>query len=626
MKKKSSASKVLCILSLALGATEAFQHATTFQQRGQRIRSPLLISNSRSGRAKDALLLPRAAAVESSDLPGPIQDIFQSYPKEQNEKKSSELPPKLKPTTRALSRTAGTSNTTETSELFSRQYPPTPTFRECMRFAVPALGIYLCPPLMSLIDAAFIGRSSSLELAALGPASSISDSAPLPLLFLSIAATNLIAKSVASQDDATSARVSRTALGMGSLCGLALATTLFTLAEPISVLYCGGSTASAAKLLAPSCSTYVAIRALALPFVVVTTIAQAICIGTKDTRTPMISVALAGLCNLVGDLILVQGFKQGIAGAAWATSGSQIVAAGLLVRVLKKRGFLARETKKVEHIKPEKGMTTDSTMKNDNNQSDNTSTLATVKQLLSFIPFLFIMTVKIGWHNSCTATAASLGGVPAAAHTALLSVAMVCMVLGDVGSSLSQAFLPVFEGSTASEDETATVTTTTTKTKPKPTFNMEAAMPTIKQLLKCTVSISAAVTTLAAVMIGMFGGQITSDPAVLAEMKRTLPWILTALTFHGSAVTLEGLLLSRKKFRALSFCYSVLAVTVAGFSIATRRFGLGLAGVWGCYVWFCASRVITFSAIGGLLRPRRWIQKLLERQPSKTPLTTPQIL
>ena len=73
-------------------------------------------------------------------------------------------------------------------------YPEVPSLRECLRFAIPALGIYCAGPLMSLIDAAFVGRASSLQLASLGPASSISDSAPLPLLFLSIGATNLVAQ------------------------------------------------------------------------------------------------------------------------------------------------------------------------------------------------------------------------------------------------------------------------------------------------------------------------------------------------------------------------------------------------------------------------------------------------
>jgi len=446
-------------------------------------------------------------------------------------------------------------------------YPDTPTFRECLAFTLPALGIYICSPLMSLIDASFIGRASSVELAALGPASSISDSAPLPLLFLSIASTNLIAKSYAENDQKSLARVSRTAIGMGSICGVVLAAMLYGMAGPISALYCSGPSAA---LLAPACTKYVSIRALALPAVVITTISQAVCIGTKDTKTPMISVALAGMLNLLGDFLLVKWLGQGIAGAAWATSLSQILSAGLLLRVLKKRGFLQQA------------------------KDENSNTMATVKQLLKFIPFLFVMAVKIGWHNSCSATAASLGGVRAAAHTAVISVTMICMVLGDVGSSLSQAFLPPF----ASKDKKSGNTS----------FDIDAAMPTIKQLLKCTLSISTTVMCLATLMIGVFGGQITCDPQVLVEMRRTLPWIVATLCFHGSAVTLEGVLLSSQKFRGLTVNYSILAVIVAAFQLATRRFNLGLTGVWGCYLCFCSSRVVTFLALGGLLRPRRWMK------------------
>lgn len=39
------------------------------------------------------------------------------------------------------------------------EYPATPTLRECLAFLIPALGIYICSPLMSLIDASFIGRA-----------------------------------------------------------------------------------------------------------------------------------------------------------------------------------------------------------------------------------------------------------------------------------------------------------------------------------------------------------------------------------------------------------------------------------------------------------------------------------
>jgi len=462
----------------------------------------------------------------------------------------------------------------------SNKYPSTPTFRECLNFALPAFGIYVCPPLMSLIDAAFVGRVSSLELAALGPASSISDSAANPLLFLSIASTNLIAKSFAQNDQPASARVSRTAIGMGTISGFIIAALLFVKANTISTLYCGGSTASLAMIQA--CTKYVTIRALALPFVVITTIAQAICIGTKDTKTPMISVLLAGACNLFGDMVLVKWLGRGIAGAAWATSASQIVAAGLLMSVLRKRGFLRKEITNNKETK---------------DANEHISTISTIKQLLAFIPFLYVMMVKIGWHNSCAAAGASLGGVSAAAYTALFSVTMLCMVFGDVGSSLSQAFLPAFERPATSKSA-------------KPTFDMEAAMPTIKQLLKCTLSISTFVTALASIIIGVLGGRITNNPAVLSEMRRNLPLIIATLSFHGTAVTLEGLMLAQKKFRSLSACYTVLAVAVAAYQVAIRKFGLGLTGVCGTYVWFCAARVISFSALGGLLRPRLWLQRM----------------
>ena len=64
---------------------------------------------------------------------------------------------------------------------------------------------------------------------------------------------------------------------------------------------------------------------------------------------------------------------------------------------------------------------------------------AVARALMGFVPFLFVMGVKIGMHNGCAATAASLGGVPAAAHTALFATAMLCFTMNDVGSSLCQA-------------------------------------------------------------------------------------------------------------------------------------------------------------------------------------------
>ena len=46
-------------------------------------------------------------------------------------------------------------------------------------------------------------------------------------------------------------------------------------------------------------------------------------------------------------------------------------------------------------------------------------------------------------------------------------------------------------------------------------------------------------------------------------------------------------------------------VSVAALLGVVRTFSAGLCGVWGVYVWYCASRVVAFASFGGLLVRRR---------------------
>ena len=134
---------------LSLGATEAF-HARPTNNKFR----PLICTNRLQRHNNGSTRLTGTA----------IEDMDQNLLRPQ-----AEPSPATPATTSSVSTSSQLENPTN--------YPPTPTFRECLAFALPALGIYICPPLMSLIDAGFIGRTSPMELAALGPASSISDCA-----------------------------------------------------------------------------------------------------------------------------------------------------------------------------------------------------------------------------------------------------------------------------------------------------------------------------------------------------------------------------------------------------------------------------------------------------------------
>uniref|UniRef100_A0A7S0J3Q8 Protein DETOXIFICATION n=1 Tax=Calcidiscus leptoporus TaxID=127549 RepID=A0A7S0J3Q8_9EUKA len=464
-----------------------------------------------------------------------------------------------------------------------RAYPPPPSLGECLAFIIPALGIYTAGPLLSLIDAGFIGRISATSLAALGPACTISDSVAFLLLFLSIAATNLIARDYSNGDTEGMARTATSTLGLGIVLGSVLGAVMYAFAAPLATLYCGAGEEAAA--IVRQCIEYVRMRSFAMPAAVVASIAQSVLIGTKDSRTPMISVLTAAAVNLAGDFILVTGARLGVLGAAAATSFSQFAAAWLLMRTLFRRGFL-----RLRGLGP----STIPTAADQDGSSNAKSMREVAYSIATFTPFLYVMQVKLLVHNSLTAAAASLGGAQAAAHTALLSIAMFCFTFGDVGSSMAQAFLPAFYRDEPSSDGKHT----------KALFDLSAAKPTFQQLIRVTWCISASVVAVATVIILRGARLITTDTAVITQMRKVLPLMAGTLTMHGSAVTLEGLLLAKKDFGALCTVYSAVALCTLASQCLVRRSGAGLIGVWAVYIGFQIMRIMAFTLRSGLLSRR----------------------
>ncbi|KAJ4890882.1 hypothetical protein Rs2_30630 [Raphanus sativus] len=92
--------------------------------------------------------------------------------------------------------------------------------KEIVMFTGPAAGLWLCGPLMSLIDTAVIGQGSSLELAALGPATVVCDYLCYTFMFLSVATSNLVATSLARQDKDEVQHQISILLFIGLSCGL----------------------------------------------------------------------------------------------------------------------------------------------------------------------------------------------------------------------------------------------------------------------------------------------------------------------------------------------------------------------------------------------------------------------
>ena len=68
---------------------------------------------------------------------------------------------------------------------------------------------------------------------------------------------------------------------------------------------------------------------------------QAGLLAQQDSFAPFVWVAVQSILNVVGDLVLIMYYQQGLTGAAWATVLSQLVGTVGLLWMFKFRGLVS---------------------------------------------------------------------------------------------------------------------------------------------------------------------------------------------------------------------------------------------------------------------------------------------
>ncbi|MEA2001994.1 MAG: MATE family efflux transporter [Actinomycetota bacterium] len=189
--------------------------------------------------------------------------------------------------------------------------------RDIFRLAIPALGTLAADPLVSLIDTAYVGQLGKIPLGALGVSVSVFSIAFFMFNFLAYGTTPLIAGAVASGDNDRAGQITVAALALGLVIGVISALVLVLAAEPVLRLM------GAESELLSDATTYLRIRVLGMPALLIATVAHGIFRGHQDTRTPLWVAAGISVTNLILDPILIFGFDWGLAGAAWATMAAQ---------------------------------------------------------------------------------------------------------------------------------------------------------------------------------------------------------------------------------------------------------------------------------------------------------------
>ena len=506
---------------------------------------------------------------------------------------------------RQLHATAATDKATDeaTAAAAADDAPPAlPTRAALKRFALPALGLWLSSPLLSLVDTSAVGISAppgrgALQLAALGPATTFCDGAAYLWAFLNVATTNLYATALAKQDrpvdadaDAAAAAaptpeaVVRRSAKIALVCGVASMVLILCFGRQMLGLYIGHAAASDPALLLPA-TTYIKLRALSLPAALVGGVLQAALLGAKDSAAALIAIGWSTALNLAGDALLVTGLKLGLSGAAVATAvatwASTLVLAATARRKLVSDGSLGLLPKSL--FGPRRGGTAAGRSRVSN------------RAFLAFaLPVLTLILGKIAAFGFMTHAAAGLGATSLAVHQIVLTLFFFLSPFLEVVSQTTQSFLPGFATPEGASPARAAEWRATADA-------LAVRLLRTALLVACgAAAVGAAATT--------FGTRLLTNDAAVRLAARPLAVPLTiAAVLTGPVCASEGVLLARRQLGFLAGTYLATIALFPPFLLAIKRRHAPVALVWYAFAVFQAFRAVLFTGRiwGGRLLPRR---------------------
>jgi putative MATE family efflux protein len=204
--------------------------------------------------------------------------------------------------------------------------------REILRLAVPAFLALVAEPLFLLSDAAIVGHLGTSELAGLGIAAVVLQTAVGLCVFLAYGTTAGVARHLGAGDRSGALAQGIDGVWLAVLIGLPITVAGVAATEPlVGAFGVGGEVADHA-------TTYLRIAFLGTTPLLVMLAATGVLRGLQDTRTPLVVAVAGNGLNIVLNLLLVYGVASfdglGIAGSAIGSVLAQVASATALLAVV----------------------------------------------------------------------------------------------------------------------------------------------------------------------------------------------------------------------------------------------------------------------------------------------------
>ncbi len=193
--------------------------------------------------------------------------------------------------------------------------------REIARLALPAFAALITEPLFLLADAAIVGHLGTPQLAALGIAGVVLQTAVNLFIFLAYGTTSTVARAVGGADRRAALAAGINGCWLAVLLGTVVAALTWATAPGLIGIFTTDSNVATYGI------TYLRIAAFGIPALLVVLAGAGTVRGLQDTRTPLAIAVSSNLANIGLNATFVYGFGWGIAGSAFGTLLAQGVAA-----------------------------------------------------------------------------------------------------------------------------------------------------------------------------------------------------------------------------------------------------------------------------------------------------------
>lgn len=205
-------------------------------------------------------------------------------------------------------------------------------FKSLMYFAVPIFLSLLLQALYGGVDLLVVGWfGSTADVSGVSTGSVLLNTVTMIITGLSMGITILVGEEIGRKRPVEAGRAIGSGIALFTVFGIVLTVIMALCAFDIAQLL------KAPKEALVQTGQYIQICGIGSLFVVAYNVLGAIFRGIGDANTPLVTVAIACVINIIGDLLLVAGFGMGAAGAALATVAAQCISVVISIYLIRRK-------------------------------------------------------------------------------------------------------------------------------------------------------------------------------------------------------------------------------------------------------------------------------------------------